>query len=148
MRRRTYLLPVLAALLCLVACAPASAGAGELQAFAHACDKANDGKRIAVEGYLRLPDSLTGGGNVELRLYRDLSFTGKPIGVNMRFGDGANQTRNINAPYHDDDLKVHLADGTLVPFGTKLRVSGRMDLPVVQQDFDCELQNVYVEQAK
>ncbi len=144
---RTLLVSLLGAT-CLAACVPALPAIGTPQPFDHVCDKPNEGQLIAVEGYLRLPDALTGGDSVELLLYRDLSFAGKPIGVSTRFGEKGNQARKISAPYHDDDLKVHLADGTLVPFGTKLRVSGRMHVPVISQAFDCELQNVYVEQAK
>jgi hypothetical protein len=132
----------------LSACTPAIAAPGTPQAFAFACARPNEGHRIAVEGYLRLPRALDNTNSVTLRLHPDPSFKGKPIGVPMLFGDGADRVHKISSSYHDNDLKVYLADGSAVPFGTRVRVSGRMYFPVVPQDFECALQNPYVEAAK
>lgn len=133
---------------CLCACTPAVPAPGTPQAFAFACEKPNEGLLIAVEGYLRLPASLDSGRSVMLRLYPDPSFKGTPVGVQMPFGDGANQAHKISSSYRDQDLKVRLADGTLVPFGQRVRVSGRMYIPVQPQDYPCALQDPYVEAAK
>ncbi len=132
----------------ITACSPRIARPGILQDFSNACDKANEGQEIAVEGYLRLPDVLTSSNSVELRLYRDATFSGKPIGVTMRFGNGPNEATKITTAYQDKDLQVHLANGTAVPFRTRVRVSGRMYYPLVPQDFACGLENPYVEPAK
>ncbi len=134
--------------MCIAACTPGTAYPGALQDFASACGKFNEGQQIAVEGYLRLPDTLINKSSVELRLYQDLGFRSRPIGVIMLFGDGPNEATRITSPYHDEDLKVHLADGTVVPFRTRLRVSGRMSIPVSPSDFRCVLENPYVERAK
>ncbi len=134
--------------LCLAACKPATAYPGTLQDFAVACAGFNKGQQVAVEGYLRLPDTLTSTSSVELRLYRDLGFHGRPIGVPLLFGDAPNEARRITASYRDQDLIVHLADGSTVPFRTKVRVSGRMHIPVAPSDFMCELENPYIEKAK
>lgn len=132
----------------ITACAPFTARPGELQSFAGACDKPNEGLDIAVEGYLRLPDSFSDSSTIALRLYVDPGFRGKPIGVMMQFGNGPNQVRLINSSYRDEDLKVRLADGTVIPFRTKVRVSGQMFFPAIPQDFACGLEHVYVERAK
>ena len=134
---------------CLCACgAPAVPAPGTPQAFAFACTKPNEGQLIAVEGYLRLPAALDSTKSVMLRLYPDPSLKGRPIGVEMPFGDGANEARRINSSYRDNDLKVRLANGTVVPFGTRVRVSGRMYIPVQPQTYECALQDPYVEAAK
>lgn len=132
----------------LTSCSPRPARPGVLQDFDSACDKPNEGQQIAVEGYLRLPDTLTSTYSVELRLYRDPTFSGKPIGVTMRFGNAPNEANQIKSAYTDNDLKVRLANGTAVPFRTRVRVSGRMYYPLVPQDFECGLENPYVEPAK
>ncbi len=45
--------------LTLAACGPAKTpAAGEAVQFSNACDKANNGKDVAVEGYLRFPEIL------------------------------------------------------------------------------------------
>lgn len=146
--RAWHLLVIVGMASCMAACVPASPSAGLLQAFAQVCDQANQGLRVAVEGYLRLPDTLTDTGSVRLRLYRDSTYGGKPIGVSMRFGDGPNQASAIKSSFVDSDLKVHLANGKPVPFGTRLRVSGTVRFPIPPQDFDCELDDLYVELAK
>ena len=147
MRYSTLLVPLLGAI-CVIACAPATSRIGEFQPFSSACDKSNEGQWIGVEGYLRLPDTITPGNTVELFLYRDLTFSGKPIGATMPFGDGPNHAKRISSSFRDDDLKVYLADGTLVPFRTRVRLSGIMYYPITPQDFDCGLKNLYVEAAK
>jgi len=147
MRYWILLVPLLSSIL-MMACVTTTPRPGELQAFSQACEKSNEGALIAVEGYLRLPDTFTPGDSVELLLYRDLTFSGEPIAATMTFGDGPNQAVKISSSYQDSDLKIHLADGTLVPFGTKVRVSGSMHIPVIPQNFDCGLQNLYVEAAR
>jgi hypothetical protein len=134
-------------LLALPACVPATAGPGTPQSFAFACAKPNEGRQIAVEGYLRLPPSLDNTKSVMLRLYPDPSFKGTPVGVPLLFGDKGNEARKISSSYHDEDLRVYLADGIAVPFGTRVLVSGRMYFPVTPQDYDCALRNPYVEAA-
>src|SRR5579862_548533 len=43
----------------LLACSAAPATVGQPTAFASVCDKANDGHRVQVAGYMRLPDQIT-----------------------------------------------------------------------------------------
>jgi hypothetical protein len=50
----------------LAACGEAAPTVGEAKEFTTACDKANDGKRVAVEGYLRLPQSFSGDESVDM----------------------------------------------------------------------------------
>jgi hypothetical protein len=147
MRYWTLLVSVLTAL-GVIACARETPHAGELRSFEEACQKFNEGRWIAVEGYLILPDAFSPADSVELRLYRDLTFSGKRIGAAIFFGDGPDEAQKINSSYRNTDLKVHLADGTLAPFGTRVRVSGRMVYPVVPQDYECGLENLYIEMAK
>jgi hypothetical protein len=133
--------------LALTACGEAAPTVGEAKDFASACERANDGQRIAVQGYLRLPDSFSGEQSVVLRLYETDAFDGAPIGVQIRFGTQANQIEQVPISYSDDDLQVHLADGQVAGFGTKVKVSGQVYFPVVDQDFVCGLENPLVEPA-
>jgi hypothetical protein len=131
----------------LAACSQPASTVGEDTAFANACDRVNDGQRIAVQGYLRLPDSFSGEQSVVLRLYETDAFDGTPIGVQIRFGSQANQVEPVPTSYSDDDLQVHLADGQVVGFGVKVKVSGKVYFPLVDQDFECGLENLLVELA-
>jgi hypothetical protein len=142
--------------LCILAFAFAACGAGEkkpptvgeLKNFAEVCDKANEGKRVAVEGYLRLPEQVHVKTGPVLRLYPTTEFTGKPVGVSMDIGSGSNQVAMMPKEFSDKDLKVKTADGQVAGFGTKVRVAGDMYFPLVGQEFPCALSNPLVELAK
>lgn len=129
----------------LTGCSQEPPAAGQPVDFAAACDKANDGKRVAVQGYLLFPDSFTGDESVVLRLYETDNFDGTPIGVTVKFGNEANQVELVADQYTDEDLKVHLTNGQVVGYETRVKVSGKMYYPLVDQDFDCGLENVLIE---
>jgi hypothetical protein len=120
---------------------------GEPKDFATACEEVNKGQRIALEGFLRLPDSFSGDLSVVLRLYEDESFLGAPIGVQTRFGSEANQLEQVPTSYSDEDLQVHLAEGQVAGFGARVKVSGTVYFPLADQDFECGLENVLIEPA-
>jgi hypothetical protein len=121
---------------------------GEVKESGAVCDKANDGKRVAVEGYLRFPSSFKGGGSVVLRLYPSADPGGKPIGVQMPIGGQPNQMEMPPKKYSDRDLKVRLTDGQVVGADTKVRGSGTVYFPTVDQDFTCALSEPLVELTK
>jgi hypothetical protein len=131
----------------LAACSQPAPTIGEAKDFAVVCDKANNGKRVAVEGYLRFPDSFTGDQSVVLRLYETDSFQSKPIGIQTEFGTQTNQVDKVTDQFSDSDLHVHLANGQTAEFGQKVKVSGSVYFPLVGQEFDCALENPLVEAA-
>ena len=104
---------ILFSLLVTSACATNQAAptVGELRDFATVCDKANDGKRIAVEGYLRWPNSFSGTTSAVLRLYPTADASGSPIGVLIRIGQEPNRLGLPPKQYTDRDLKVYTASG-------------------------------------
>jgi hypothetical protein len=121
---------------------------GEQKSFDTACDKANSGKRVAVEGYLRFPKEFTGTQSAVLRLYKAPDLAGTPIGVQTHIGSQANQMELPPSRYTDADLKVHTADGQIAVVGTKIKVSGGVYFPIVGQDFVCGLENPLIESAR
>ena len=144
---RVFILGMLA--FALVACGDSGPPTvGEARDFASACAKANDGKRIAIEGYLRFPDSFSGEVSVVLRLYQTDDYAGKPIGVQTTIGTTANQVEEVQKQFSDTDLKVHLASGQVSGFGEKVKVSGKVYYPLVAQEFECALENPLVEATK
>lgn len=120
---------------------------GELKAFGAACDKANEGKRVAVAGYLRFPDKFTGNLSVVLRMYEASDFSGKPVGVQTRMGNQPNQVQAPPGKFTDKDLKVYMTNGQTAGLGTKVKVSGDVYFPTVGQDFQCGLSNPLIEPA-
>jgi len=145
--RMLSLLLLLAFSLLLVACSQESPTAAVEQPFANICSDANKGERVAVQGFLRLPDSFSGDLSIVLRLYETDTFSGIPIGAQIRLGSEPNQVENVPTSYTDDDLQVHLANGQAVGYGTKVKLSGKVYFPSVDQDFVCGLENVLVEPA-
>ena len=135
--------------LALAACGPAKTpAAGEAVQFSNACDKANNGKDVAVEGYLRFPESFTGSTDVILRLFATNNYDGAPVGVQIDFGSQANQVKAVTDQYSDSDLTVFLANGQPAPYGTKVKVSGYVYFPATSQDFACGLETPFVESAQ
>src|SRR5215470_4226666 len=76
---------------------------GELKDFASVCDKANEGKRVAVVGFLRFPDKFTGTSSVVLRLYRAGDYAGEPVGVQTPIGNQANHAELAPKEFTDKD---------------------------------------------
>ena len=135
----------------LAACgggAPEPPTAGEAKDFASVCDKANEGKRVAVLGHLRFPEKFTGARSVVLRLYEGGDYAGAPVGVQTPIGNQANQAELAPRQYTDKDLKVHTSDGQVAGYGTRVRVSGKVYYPTVGQDFKCALENPLIESAR
>jgi hypothetical protein len=133
------------------ACSSAPKGpptVGETKDFNAVCEKANDSKRIAVVGYLRFPEEFKGVQSVMLRLYETNDLGGRPIGVETKIGRQANQVELAPKTYTDKDLKVHLSNEQVAPFGTKVKVSGDVYFPIVGQTFACGLSNPLVELEK
>jgi hypothetical protein len=134
---------------------------GEPRDFANVCDKASDGHRVAVEGYMRLPETITvdkpargGGQGVEIlvvRLFETPNFNGTPIGVDIDFGSEPNtmdEIPNGARGYTDADLKVHAANGQTVTYGQRVKVSGTVYFPVSglsHVEFSCGLSNPLIE---
>jgi hypothetical protein len=138
-----------------IACAACGGGAtpepptaGEARDFASVCDKANEGKRVAVIGYPRFPEKFTGTSSVVLRLYENADYAGAPVGVQTPIGKQVNQAELAPKQYTDKDLKVHTSDGQVASFGTKVKVSGKVYFPLVGQDFKCSLENPLIESAR
>ena len=138
----------------LILCAACGGGtpeaptAGETKDFASLCDKANEGKRVAVVGFLRFPEKFTGTSSVVLRAYGGGDYAGAPIGVQTKIGSQANQVELAPKEFTDKDLKVHTSDGQVVGYGTKVKVSGKVYYPLVGQDFKCALENPLIESAR
>src|ERR1051325_7464112 len=119
-------------LVLLIFCAACGGGAseqptaGETKDFASVCDKANEGKRVAVVGFLRFPEKFTGPSSVVRRLDGGSDYAGAPVGVQTRIGNQANQVELAPKEFTDKDLKVHTSDGQMAGYGTKVKVSGKV----------------------
>jgi len=143
----------------LAACSDPPPTPGEPRAFSTVCDKANDGQRVAVDGYLQLPDQLEvtthSDGSKEqaqrivVRMFETNQFSGAQIAVDLNVGSGPNTMQDIPGEYifTDSDLKVHLADGQTAAYGQRVNVSGKVYFPSSGGDFTCGLSNPLVQEG-
>jgi hypothetical protein len=152
--KRLFILTSGLVVFALVACGDTPPSTGAPRDFASACDLANDRLRVRVDGYLRLPDSFSGVrgavNDVVLELYQASDFNGRGIGVLTEFGTQSNQLEKVAARYSDTDLKVHLSDGQVALYGTKVRISGKVTFPDYvgwNQNLLCRLDNPLIDPA-
>jgi hypothetical protein len=138
-------------LFCVVAaCGQSGAPArGVPVKFETACEKANEGKRVMLEGYLDFPehgfdDAATA---VMLRLRPRLASWEFTVGANARIGKDANMVQMPPSNYKKTDLRLHLADGQVVGYANKVKVSGTMfsTSSVGQGAYTCGLTNTLFE---
>ena len=83
-----------------------------------------------------------------LRLYAGADYAGAPVGVQTPIGRQANQVELAPKQYTDKDLKVHTADGQVAGYGTKVKVSGKVYYPLINQNFKYSLKNPLIESAR
>jgi hypothetical protein len=120
-------------------------------AFNSVCEKANEGKRVMVEGYLSLPHSFHADDiTVMLRMRPSPALEDTPVGVSATLGTDANNLEKPPDHYQRSDLKLHLADGQVVGYSDKVQVSGTMYYPssIAQVEFKCGLSNTLYERVQ
>jgi hypothetical protein len=111
----------------LVACGQsAMPSRGVPVTFQSACDKANLGKRVMIEGYVdfpfrEVPDSAA---IAVMRVRQSLSSWENVVGADARIGKGPNSVEMPPEGYKSRDLRLHLADGQVVSYNHKTKVSG------------------------
>ena len=139
----------------LVACGSEAPTRGEVKTYAQVCDKANEGKRIAVEGFLLAPTSFKAKDiSVVLRIAtspeRD---TVAKIGSTVTI-DTERKAKNTMDPlpisYSDADLKFRTDDGKTLAYSDKVRLHGTMYMPssLATVEFTCGLSNPLIEAAQ
>jgi hypothetical protein len=146
---RHCVLPFLCAAL-LGACGEAPKGPGVPTTFDAVCDKANDGKRLSLEGYVDFPASFKSKEtSIMMRLRPALDQRNKVVGVGVPLGNGPNQVEMPPKRFTSADMKVHTQDGKVLGFRDKVKVSGTMYTPssLADVEFKCGLSNVMVEGA-
>jgi len=102
---------------------------GEPMAFPNTCNEADDGKYVAISGYLTDEGSLfcsnTGG-----RMDCDFRLTEKPDGgakiiASIAQGSGKSSVEDFGSSYKKSDLKIHDNSGGMVKIGDKVTLTGK-----------------------
>ncbi|NJO41212.1 MAG: hypothetical protein HC769_01895 [Cyanobacteria bacterium CRU_2_1] len=143
----------------LTGCASEPPTLGEATEFEQVCDRSNDGKRVAVEGFLTLPEEIPVGDTIsvllEIRPSEDVENLNGRVGVWTSYGSEANQVTPvdisytipglnttgseeqpvttdqspISSTYTHADLNVTTSDGQRVTYTDRVRVSGKVVFP-------------------
>jgi hypothetical protein len=132
-RRVARLVVVGSAAALVAACTSGPPTTGELKTLDAVCDRSLEGKRVAVEGYLLLPDRFLeargGSPSAPLIIRGSSQPGGTEIFVWMPYGDGPNSMGTVGSRYTQEDLKLRTTDGKLVGYRDKLRISGTLVFP-------------------
>ena len=97
-----------------------------------ACAKANEGKRLMIEGYVDFPLSFdTNDKSLVMRVRPSLNSWGSTVGAVAPVGREPNHVEmpRLNSTrdgYSNRDVRLHLADGQTVTYWNKVKVSGTM----------------------
>ena len=98
-----------------------------------ACTKANEGKRLMIEGYVDFPLSFdTDDNSLALRVRPSLSSWALTVGAVAPVGREPNHVEmprlnnSTRQGYSNRDVRLHLADGQTVTYWNKVKVSGTM----------------------
>jgi hypothetical protein len=105
---------------------------GAPKTLSNVCERANDGKRVALEGYLALPSSFTEGISSEsapVVIRGGVPQSGDVTYVWIPYGSGPNSMQKVGDTYSQQDLKVFTKDGGAVGFRDQVRVSGTVAFP-------------------
>lgn len=74
---------------------------GKATELAQACDRSNDGKRVAVEGYLKLPEEIPVNDKIsvllEIRRSEDVKKLNGRVGVWTQYGNEANRVAPVES---------------------------------------------------
>ncbi len=99
---------------------------GTLHTHETACTEANNGQRVAVEGYPQLSGMTLVDDDFSVDLYEQPQQGGEKISVYFTVGTGANQAENLPEDYSDADLKIHTSDNQVVSVDKPIRVHGEL----------------------
>lgn len=106
--------------------------AGAPKTLANVCDRANDGKRVALDGYLSLPSSFTEGMSSEsapIVIRGDVPESGDVTFAWVPYGSGPNSMDKVPDTYSQKDLKVYTKDGAAIGYRDHVRISGTVAFP-------------------
>ncbi len=138
--------PILLSALLLVGCAEGPPTRGVPTTFAAVCDKANEGKRMALEGYVDFPEHFKGKDlTIMMRLRPEFDSRDRVVGVSARLGKGPNHIEKPPVSYTVRDIRLNTTDGKVLGYRDKVMVSGTMYYPLVAQEFKCGLTNTLIE---
>ncbi len=144
--RRTTIVAVTAALTLVGAVAVGCGGEDPPRetVIAQACSPDNTGKRVIVEGFLRLPKKLELSDTAVIDLFSLLGGDGDRASVRVPIGDGPNQLRDLPPTYTPTSLRVGI-DGSTE--GEEVTIIDRVRLTAKVEDVDgaCVLTDPVVE---
>lgn len=130
--------PVIVLLFALAGC-----GGGESPplsvSVADACGT-GDGKTVVVEGFLRLPETLTITDTARIKIFAAARGRGADVEVEFPIGEGPNQLRDVPAKFSVTSLRVQSADGGTVTINDRVELTAT----VSNDDAGCVLREPQV----
>jgi len=118
--------------------------------FEAVCGKANEGKRVMIEGFVEYPSSFKANEDtIMMRVRPTLTSWENVVGASATLGNAANNVEMPPKVFKRSDLKIHTADGQVLGYLNKVKVSGTMYYPssMAQVEFKCGLTNTLFERG-
>jgi hypothetical protein len=106
-----------------------------------ACDDANDGRDVIVEGYLRFPERLRISTTTVIDVFAAPGGEGGRQQVELPIGDQPNQLERPPATYTPTSLRVTAADGAEVTINDRVRITAE----VARDESGCLMRGPQVE---
>jgi hypothetical protein len=98
---------------------------GVLVTFDTVCDTSNEGKRVALEGFLNFPSKFNAKApSIVMRLQGAPTRTSKVIGASFSLNAGSNTIIAPPDKYNENDLKAITHDGKSADYTTRVKVTG------------------------
>ncbi len=110
----------------LAGCAGSAPGPATPKTFANYNEQANNGQRLSLEGYVRLPAATLVSDTMMLELHEQPDSDKPQISFSIPIGGGANQVEQPPKDYQASDLKVRDKTGALIAPDQKVRISGKL----------------------
>jgi len=109
--------------------------------FSQVLDKANDGKRVSIEGYLTTPTT-----SYQTSNSAQLDFIERPNEFSSAFnfilsvnvGDGKNEMKTLPDKYTSADIIVTGKNGEKIGAGDRVRITGKLNVSSDYCSLDCQ----------
>jgi hypothetical protein len=125
-------------------------GDGTVVTFDTVCDKGNEGKRVALEGFLDFPDRFNAkAATVVMKLKAAPTQTSRTIGARVKLNAGNNALAAPPDKYNENDLRAISHDGKPAGYRTRLKITGTMTYTdsLETRAFTCHLADTRIELA-
>jgi hypothetical protein len=109
--------------------------------FTQVLDKANDGKRVSIEGYVTMPTtSYQSGSSAQLDFIERPNEFSAPFNfiLSVNVGDGKNTMKTLPDKYKAEDIVITGKNGEKIGVGDRVKITGKLSANSDYCSLDCQ----------